>query len=98
MDLLFSRYASPFLILDQMIEAGRFSEFINELYKIQNEETDNKTIWEYYLHHSLLTMGFDEFKRTMGVGSHNPVEVKKKANVETTIAESYNMINGFVPE
>ena len=36
MDLLFNRYASPFLILDQMLEAGRFSEFINELYKDYN--------------------------------------------------------------
>ena len=98
MDLLFNRYASPFLILDQMIEAGRFSEFIIELFKIQNEETDNKTIWDLYLHHSFITMGFDEFKKTLGVGTHKQAEVKEKANIETTIAESYNMINGFVPE
>lgn len=98
MDLLFNRYASPFLILDQMIDAGRFSEFINELYKIQNEETDNKTIWEYYLHHSLLTMGFDEFKRTLGVSTGVPEEPEKKANIETTISSAYDMLNGFVPE
>lgn len=98
MDLLFTRYASPFLILDQMMEAGRFSEFINELYKIQNEETDNKTMWDLYLHHSFITMGYDEFKRTLGVGANIPAEPEKKANIETTISSAYNMINGFVPE
>lgn len=97
MDLLFSRYASPFLMLDQMIEVGRFFEFILELYKIDNEETDNKTLWDLYLNRYYGTLGFDEFKRSMGV-SEVPAETEKKANIETTIKNSFDMLKGFVPE
>ena len=38
MDLLFKRYANPFLLLDNLIATGRFLEFIFELIDIQNEE------------------------------------------------------------
>lgn len=50
MDLLFSRYASPFLLLDQMILTDRFSAFVSELLRIRNEEKDEQTLWEFFLH------------------------------------------------
>ena len=60
MDLLFSRYASPFLLLDQMILTDRFSAFVSELLRIRNEEKDEQTLWEFFLH-KVFDKSFYEF-------------------------------------
>jgi hypothetical protein len=54
-------------------------------------------MWDLYLHHSFITMGFEEFKRTLGVGQKRPAETSK-VNIETTITDSFDMLKGFVPE
>ena len=46
MDLLFRRYASPFLLLDEVIKNNRLSEFVAEVMKSENE----RQTWEFYLH------------------------------------------------
>ena len=42
MDLLFSRYASPFVLLDNLILTNSLSEFIDDMFKFINEEQKNK--------------------------------------------------------
>lgn len=89
MDLCCQRYGSagPFL-LDGYIETGRFFEFVNELYELDN---DTKA-WEMYLH-KVFDKSFTEFKESL-----RPVEPMSKAKLEATINESKNILNGFTIE
>ena len=45
MDLLFQRYASPYFLIDEMLELRQLNELI---YTIVNVENDKK-LWEIYL-------------------------------------------------
>ena len=45
MDLVFHRYASPFLLLDQVVGNDELSEFVNMLWDVTEEERE----WEYFL-------------------------------------------------
>ena len=33
-----------------MLDTGRLSRFVSEIIKMVNEETEEKTLWEYWLH------------------------------------------------
>ena len=56
MDLLYSRYASPFSFMNPYIEQGRFGEFVSEITRLEFErkkeekqkEEDDK-LWTAYL-------------------------------------------------
>ena len=57
MDLLFKRYASPFLILDSYIENKSLTSFLRTLYEKVGEER----MWEVWLH-KVDNQSLDEFK------------------------------------
>lgn len=95
MDLLFNRYASPFLLLDQMIAVGRFAEFVNGFIDLRNEEMNDSNLFDMYLHHPFLEIGFEEWKKkVLRSGQEQP---QKKADFETTVRTSFSMLNNFVP-
>lgn len=60
MDLLFKRYASPFLILDSYIENGSLTSFLRTLYEKVGEER----MWEVWLY-KVDNKSFDEFKNSI---------------------------------
>lgn len=91
MDLLFKRYANPFLLLDNLIATGRFLEFILEFIDIRNEEK----IYDYWLH-KVFDKGFEKFKKQV-MGNNEIADVDNQ-NVETTINESMNILNNFNPQ
>lgn len=88
MDLLFHRYASPFLLLDQIIPSGDLSEFVSKLWEINEEEMQ----WQYFLA-KVFDKSFEEFKKSM-----KPQQPMTKREIETTVRESMSMINSFIPE
>lgn len=85
MDLLFSKYASPFSFIDILIDCGRFSEFIDEFYQAENEEKE----WQFFLH-KVYDKSFEDFKEAM---KPQPV-----VNLETTVKTSKNILDNFKPE
>lgn len=87
MDLLFSKYASPFLFLDGMIETGRFTEFVLEFMEIHNDEY----LYEFWLH-KVFNKTFEEFKAACTIQTVNT------ADLGTTIKESEEILDNFVPE
>ena len=89
MDLLFSRYASPFSFIDVLISSGRFSEGVSEIYSFSNEERE----WDFFLH-KVFDKSFDDFKSTALV---QPQEMTSE-DFETTVNKSKSMLQGFVPE
>jgi hypothetical protein len=58
MDLLFKRYASPYLLLDEIIAMGAMRKFIDYLLNQHREDLQ----WEYWLH-KVQGMSFEEYKR-----------------------------------
>ncbi len=93
MDLLSKRYASPFLLLEEYIEAGCFTEFVESLIDIVNEETENETLWDLYLH-KVYDKTYSEFLKAV----KSKPEEEQSVDFGTVINESMNILDGFVPE
>ena len=94
MDLLFKRYASPFLLLDEMIASGRMLEFVEKVLKIRNDENESDTLWDYFLH-KVFDKSYAEFLRENRTPqAHQEVSM----DFEATIKKSANMLDGFIPE
>lgn len=87
MDLLFSKYASPFIFIDSMISNVRFSEFIETVWEAENEKRN----WEFFLH-KVHNVSYAEFLESIN-GNPEPIEP-----VETTVKNSAEILNGFIPE
>lgn len=94
MDLLYQRYASPFSFMDGMIETSRFSEFVDEFIKTNNQEKEEKFDWEYFLH-KVYDMTYKEFKEHIKINSETQNMTVK--NIETTINDSLNILGNFNP-
>lgn len=93
MDIAFSRYANPMLLFNQMIRTGRLTEFVNELIKIRNEENENQTLWELWLH-KVYDKTYANFLNEV----HPQKDTGEKLSddvVKATINESMGIINGF---
>ncbi len=88
MDLLFHRYASPFLLLDQIIPTGGLSEFVSTIWERDEEEKQ----WQYFLA-KVFDKSFEDFKKSM-----KPQQGMTQKEIETTISESISMMNTFIPE
>lgn len=87
MDLLFNRYASPYLIVDEMISACRFYEFVTNL----TESESNQKLWEFFLHKVKDGQSFNDWKASLETGERND-EVEQ---IETAINDSFDILNGF---
>ncbi len=89
MDLLFKRYASPFLLVDQMLLTGQFSTFVTEIFDFDSDER----LWNIFLH-KVEGQSFNEWKASIGQESKQGMT---KNEIETTINDSFNILNGFEP-
>ncbi len=85
MDLLFKRYASPFVFMDTLLQMRRFSEFVDELVTQVADERE----WDFFLH-KVFDRSFDDFKRQ--------ITPQKPVNLDTTVQNSFDMLQGFKPE
>lgn len=88
MDLVFHRYASPFLLLDQVIDVGNLSEFVTMLWNVTEEEQQ----WQYFLA-KVFDKSFEDFKESV-----KPQQPISKKELETTVKESLELMNSFIPE
>ena len=95
MDLLHTRYASPFPFVDMYISSGRFDEFTNSLIKTVNEEREAKAEWEFFLH-KVFDQSFDDFKEEIRITNEN--KNMSEHDMETIIKQSMNILNNFNPE
>lgn len=82
------------LLLETVIQNNGLCEFVEQFIKIWNEEQEDKTIWEMWLH-KVFDESFADFKRKLTNGSNN---APKKEEIEETIRQSFSMLNGFVPD
>lgn len=95
MDLLFKRYASPFLFVDGMIQSNMFSEFVSKFVHKINAENEERTNWEFFLH-KINDMSFGEFVEQMKTDKEN--QNMTSEDIESTILQSFDILNNFTPE
>ena len=95
MDLLFKRYASPFLFVDGMIQSGRFLEFVIDFIKVTNQETEDSFTWEYFLH-KVYDKSYQEFKEEIEINREN--QELSEQDIETTVQHSMGILSSFNPD
>jgi len=94
MDLLFKRYASPFLFVDSMIQTCQFSEFVDEFVHTINSENEEQMNWEFFLH-KVNEGSFRDFVDEMKQDKENK---EMTANdIEATVQQSMDILNNFNP-
>ena len=87
MDLLFVRYASPFVLLDGLILTNSLKNFVNDFFDFINEDRE----WEFFLH-KVYDKSWSEFSNEM-----KQSENQKPVDLGATIVKSKNMLNNFTP-
>lgn len=92
MDQLFKRYADPFSFINGYILTGRFSEFVHSFMKNINEEKEEQTSWEFYLH-KVLEGTYKDFLE--GMKNDNENQNMSKEKIETTVKNSMNILQNF---
>lgn len=87
MDLLFKRYASPFLLIEQMIAINSFSDFVTKLMDLNDEDI----LWEFFLHKYMGEQSYSEWKESL---ESKEVSVEE---AEKIISNSFDILNSFEP-
>ncbi len=90
MDLLFKRYASPLLFLDQMILTEDFSFSVDKIIEFDGEEK----LWQVYLH-KVFDKSYDELKEEI---TRQQKYAMSKSQIETTVKNSYQIIKNYNPQ
>lgn len=93
MDLIFKRYSNPMILLGCYLSSGRLTEFVEEVVKMNNDEMENETMWDFFLHKVYDQSWADFMKEYSQI---KPIE-QEAANFETTIKESAKILNSFSP-
>ena len=87
MDLLFTRYASPFVLLDGLIMTNSLNSFVDDFFDFVNEERN----WEFFLH-KVYDQSWSDFVKEI-----EQSENQKPVDLGATIVKSKNMLNNFTP-
>ena len=78
------------MLLNQMIRAGQFYEFIVEINDIVVEEKH----WEFYLH-KVFEMSFDDYLKSVRTQTPAKPEAADMKKVETTVKNSMDILKEF---
>lgn len=89
MDLLFSKYASPFDYLQGLMDIGNLLQGINYIFSQENE----RKLWELYLH-SFPSKSFEDWKKDITSNKVKPVELSQK-EVVLQVNKSQSILNTF---
>ena len=82
--------------MEAMLRTGRFAEFVREVITMHNAETEEKTLWEAWLH-KCYDKTFDEFRRALGAAQEAGTEGMTGRDLADTVRQSAEMLKGFRP-
>lgn len=106
MDLLYSRYASPFEFMSSYIEQERFGEFVSEIYgmfvereKEKAEKENDDRLWSMYIR-SLSEKSFTDWKKDLYDTAHNEDsnQPMTREEVNAAVRKSQDILGSFVPD
>lgn len=88
MDLLFTRYASPFVLLDNLIITNSLNSFVDDFFDFVKEDNE----WEFFLH-KVYDKSWGEFSDSIKQSNdQTPIDLG------ATLLKSKNILNNFTPE
>ena len=87
MDLLFTRYASPFVLLDGLILTNSLKNFVDDFFDFVNEDRE----WEFFLH-KVYDKSWSDFVKEI-----EQSENQKPIDLGATLVKSKNMLSNFTP-
>ena len=88
MDLLFKRYASPFVLLDGLIITNSLNSFVDDLFDFVKEDNE----WEFFLH-KIYDKSWSEFRSSIKQSDN-----QEPIDLGATLIKSKNILNNFTPE
>jgi hypothetical protein len=91
--LIFKRYSSPFLFLENLINQGRFSEGIDVIYKQVNEEK----LWNLYLSIPMKEKSYDDWKNEIVSNNHKQDEFEVAEDITDIKDKAKNILKNFKP-
>lgn len=94
MDLLAQRYASPFLILDEFVRLHQLHEFTIEIIKTIADEKVQEVRWQFFLH-KVYDKSWEDFLKSCEQPQQEAHMTQQQ--IEITINDSMNMLEGFIP-
>lgn len=81
-------------LVNQMIRTRRLEEFVKQLVEYHNEEMEDKSLWEIWLHR-VFDKTFADFRGEItGETTAAPTQEETKSIVQ----DSFDILNGFVPD
>lgn len=84
------------MLLQQMLQAGRLAEFIDELGQIMWQEKANEQRWDFWLHR-VYDRSFEDYVNDCEAAMQQ-AEASENVNIETTVKNSFEMMENFHPE
>lgn len=93
--MIFKRYSSPFLFLDNLINQHRLSNGIDAIYKQVNEDK----MWQLYLSLIEKEKSYNDWKDEILSNSNNEIEnIEVAENLEEVKDKARNILKNFKPE
>jgi len=88
-DLVFKRYSSPFIFLDNLILANQFHNGIITMYK----QIDEEKLWQLYLSNPIKEKSFVDWRAEI-IAQNTEVE---EENIEAARNKAKDMLKNFKP-
>ena len=81
------------MLLEQMFQNGQLCDFIDGFIKIRNDEINEKTQWEFYLHRV-----FDKSFSYFVAENEFAIMLETVRNLEETFNHAFDILENFIPE
>lgn len=92
--MIFKRYSSPFLFLENLIIQGKLNEGIDTIYK----QADEEKLWQLYLSIPVKEISYVEWKDKLLSENQNKSNFEVAEDIEDIKNKSRNILKNFKPE
>ena len=92
--MIFKRYSSPFLFLENLINQGKLCDGIDTIYKQVNEEK----MWQLYLSIPMKEMSYVEWKNEVLSNNEEKPSFEVAEDLEEIRNKARNMLKNYKPE
>ncbi len=92
--MIFKRYSSPFLFLDNLIIQGRFSDGIDTIYKQINEEK----MWQLYLSIPMKEKSYVDWKNEILSKDEEQPSFEASEDINEVKEKARNILKNYKPQ
>lgn len=92
--MIFKRYSSPFLFLENLIIQGRLSDGIDTIYK----QIDEEKMWQLYLSIPMKEQSYVDWKNEIISKNEEKPKIEVAEDINKIKDKARNMLKNFKPE